>query len=116
MLVLKDIKKTYWMGGEKIAALDGVSLSISSGDYVAIMGPSGSGKSTMMHILGLLDTPDFGSYELLGKEVSRLTEDELAVLRRRTVGFIFQQFHLLGRTTALENVALPHLYSRKVPN
>src|SRR4051812_24347887 len=112
MIKLTDIRKSYVMGKESVAALDGVSLTIEPGEYVAIMGPSGSGKSTLMHTVGLLDSPDSGSFELLGREVSKLSDDELAISRRETIGFVFQQFHLLGRTTALENVALPHLYSR----
>ncbi len=112
MLRLKNIFKRYQMGDTTINALQDVSLTIEDGDFVAIMGPSGSGKSTLMHVLGLLDVPDSGSYELDGKEVSHLSEDELAVLRRHTIGFIFQQFNLLPRMTASENVALPLLYSQ----
>ena len=111
MIHLTDIRKTYQMGTVTVAALRGVSLTIEEGEFVAIMGPSGSGKSTLMHILGLLDVPDQGSYELLGQEVAHLTEAQLAELRGRVVGFIFQQFNLLPRTTALENVALPLLYA-----
>ncbi len=111
MLTLKDIHKRYQMGDTELHVLRGVSLTIEDGDFVAIMGPSGSGKSTLMHILGLLDVPDQGSYQLNGQEVSALSEDQLALLRRSTIGFIFQQFHLLPRMSALENVALPMLYS-----
>ena len=111
MIQISDIHKFYKMGEVEVRALQGVSLSIAPGEFVAIMGPSGSGKSTLMHILGLLDVPDRGSYQLLRKEVSKLSEDELAVLRGQTVGFIFQQFHLLPRASALENVSLPLLYS-----
>jgi len=111
MIRLSDVHKVYQMGEMKVLALRRVSLTIGPGEFVAIMGPSGSGKSTLLHILGLLDVPDSGSYRLLGKEVSKLTEDELAVLRGQTVGFIFQQFHLLARASAEENVALPLLYT-----
>ncbi len=113
MIELKDLRKTYRMGQETVTALDGVSLTIEQGELIAIMGPSGSGKSTLMHVIGLLDAPDSGSYRLYGREASAQSDDELALLRRRTIGFVFQQFHLLGRTSALENVALPHLYSRR---
>jgi macrolide transport system ATP-binding/permease protein len=111
MLKLTNISKRYQMGDNLVQALDGVSLTVESGDFVAIMGPSGSGKSTLMHVMGLLDGPDEGSYQINGKEVSKLSEDELAVLRRKVIGFIFQQFNLLPRMTALENVSLPLFYS-----
>ena len=113
MLDLKNISKVYRMGENEVYALRGVSILIEEGDFVAIMGPSGSGKSTLMHILGLLDVPTSGSYEVDGREVSHLSEDELAVLRREVIGFIFQQFNLLPRMSALENVSLPLLYSKK---
>ena len=100
------------MGDNTVYALRDINLTIEPGDYVAIMGPSGSGKSTLMHILGLLDVPTAGSYKINEQEVSHLSEDELAILRRKTIGFIFQQFNLLPRMTALENVTLPLLYSR----
>ena len=99
------------MGGEEVRALDEVSLSIGQGEFVAIMGLSGSGKSTLLHILGLLDKPDTGSYRLMGKEVANLSEDELAAIRSQTIGFVFQQFNLLPRTSALENASLPQLYA-----
>lgn len=112
MIEIKNIHKKYQMGETEVNALKGVSLTINEGDFVAIMGPSGSGKSTLMHILGLLDTPTTGSYKIYDKEVSKLDEDGLAVLRRDVVGFIFQQFNLLPRMTALENVTLPLIYSK----
>ncbi len=110
LIEIKDLRKTYAMGDNLVKALQGVSLKIGAGEFVAIMGPSGSGKSTLMHVLGLLDTPDSGSYKLLGEEVSKLSENKLAELRRSTIGFVFQQFNLLTRTSALENVALPLIY------
>lgn len=111
MIELKDIHKTYRMGDTTVYALRGVSLTIEPGEFVAIMGPSGSGKSTLMHMIGLLDVPDSGSYRLLGREVAHLGEDDLAVLRREAIGFVFQQFNLLPRVSAEENVAMPLLYS-----
>ncbi len=111
MIELSGIHKTYRMGDVDVRALRGVSLTIEPGEFVAIMGPSGSGKSTLMHVLGLLDVPDAGSYRIHGQEVGRLSDDELAALRSRAIGFVFQQFNLLSRTTALENVALPLLYA-----
>lgn len=113
MIEIRDLSKVYTMGEHEVHALRGVSLSIEPGDFVAIMGPSGSGKSTLMQILGLLDTPTSGSYKIVGREASGLNDDELAVLRRETVGFIFQQFHLLARMSAFENVKLPLFYSGK---
>ncbi|MGZ3722748.1 MAG: ABC transporter permease [Bdellovibrionales bacterium] len=113
MIEIQGLEKSYTMGDNIVYALRGVSLKIEDGDFVAIMGPSGSGKSTLTHILGLLDVPNKGSYKLNGKEVSNLTEDELAELRRMEIGFIFQQFNLLPRMDALENVALPLLYSKR---
>ncbi|MFH1723992.1 MAG: ABC transporter permease [Elusimicrobiota bacterium] len=110
MIEIRDVHKTYQMGQVTVHALRGVSLTVREGEFVAIMGPSGSGKSTLMHILGLLDVPDKGSYNLFGREVSALSEDELAALRGRTLGFIFQQFNLLPRTSSFENVSLPLLY------
>jgi macrolide transport system ATP-binding/permease protein len=111
LIELRDIRKVYKMGDTEVRALDGVSLRIEPGEFVAIMGASGSGKSTMLQILGLLDSPNSGSYKLLGQEVSSLKEDELAAVRSQTLGFVFQMFNLLPRTSALENVSLPLLYS-----
>jgi putative ABC transport system ATP-binding protein len=111
LINLSHVSKEYAMGENRIRALDNVSLQIARGDFVSIMGPSGSGKSTLMNIIGCLDTPSAGSYLLNGQDVSRLGRDELAQIRNRTIGFVFQGFNLLARTSALENVSLPLLYS-----
>jgi putative ABC transport system ATP-binding protein len=111
MITLNKISKIYKTGLIETAALTNISFKIERGEYVAIMGPSGSGKSTLMHILGALDLPTSGSYTLDGDEVSRLTEDELAGIRNRKIGFIFQAYNLLPRTTALKNVILPMTYA-----
>ena len=111
MIKLKGIYKTYQMGKVDVPALTGITLEIEEGEFVAIMGPSGSGKSTLLHVLGLLDRQDRGSYELFGREVSELSDDEMAALRGEAIGFVFQLFNLLPRTSALENVALPLLYT-----
>lgn len=111
IIEIQDVRKIYKMGQNEVRALDGVSLKIEAGEFVAIMGPSGSGKSTMLQILGLLDTPDSGSYKLLNQEVSTLSEDELAVIRSQSIGFVFQFFNLLSRTSALANAELPLLYA-----
>ena len=112
MIKIENIHKNYQMGETTVFALNGVSLEIEEGEFAAIMGPSGSGKSTLLHVLGLLDAPDSGSYNLYDHEIAKLSEDELAVLRRFAVGFVFQQFNLLPRMTALENVLLPLIYSK----
>lgn len=111
LLEAEHISKTYKIGEVEVRALQDVSLTIESGEFVAIMGPSGSGKSTLMHLLGFLDTPDSGSFRLMGKDTSKLQEEEYAFLRNRVVGFVFQQFNLMARSTALENACLPLLYS-----
>ncbi|MFA6535825.1 MAG: ABC transporter ATP-binding protein [Candidatus Paceibacterota bacterium] len=111
MIEVKNITKTYGEGDAAFQALDGVSFKIEDGEFVAIMGPSGSGKSTLMHILGCLDTPTTGSYFLDGKNVSTLSDEELADIRRLNVGFVFQAFNLLPRTTVLRNVMLPLVYA-----
>lgn len=108
---IKNIRKEYLMGSQLIEALKNVSVAIEKNEYVALMGPSGSGKSTLMNILGCLDTPTSGSYKLNGTEVSEMTDDELARVRNKEIGFIFQTFNLLPRLTALENVALPMVYA-----
>ena len=111
LIAARDLVKTYTMGDQTVHALRGVSLEIAEGDFVAIMGASGSGKSTLMNILGCLDLPTSGSYRLAGEEVDGLAQDALASIRNRRIGFVFQQFNLLPRTSALENVELPMVYA-----
>ncbi len=114
MIEIKDVTKMYNSGDAGFLALRGVSFKIEDGEFVAIMGPSGSGKSTLMHILGALDSPTSGTYLLDGKDVSTLTDDELADIRRDKIGFVFQSFNLLPRTTVLRNVMLPLVYDHVV--
>lgn len=111
LLKLSNVEKVYRMDGISIKALDGISLMIKAGEFVAITGASGSGKSTLMHIIGCLDTPTNGEVFLDGQKVSDFSERQLAVVRNQKIGFVFQQFNLLARTSALENVALPLIYS-----
>lgn len=115
MIEIHNITKTYPTGDGGYQALKGVTFTIDDGDYVAIMGPSGSGKSTLMHILGALDNPTNGTYHLDGKDVSKLSDDELAEIRRDKIGFVFQSFNLLPRTTVLRNVMLPLIYAGVPP-
>jgi len=110
LIDIRDITKVYEMGQEKVFALSGVSLGVERGEYVGIMGPSGSGKSTLMNLVGCLDTPTSGSYILNNKEVARMTDDELAAIRNQEIGFVFQTFNLLPRTSALQQVELPLVY------
>ncbi len=112
---LREIRKIYHLGGEDIAAVDGVSLDIGSGDFVAIMGASGSGKSTLLNILGCLDQPSSGAYVLDGEDVAKLDKNRLARVRNRRIGFVFQNFSLLSRTSALENVEMPLYYGPHRP-
>lgn len=111
MIQTKNLTKIYDRDGVETRALDGVTFSIDKGEFVAIMGPSGSGKSTLMHILGALDTPTDGSYQLDGQDVGQLNDDQLADIRNRRIGFVFQAYNLLPRTTALKNVMLPMAYA-----
>ena len=111
LVELKDIHKSFKLGSESIEILHGIDLTVERGEFVAMMGPSGSGKSTTMNILGCLDKPTSGQYFLDGKDVSKLNRDQLAAIRNSTIGFVFQGFNLLQRTSALENVELPMLYA-----
>lgn len=116
MIEVKNITKTYLSGDNATHALRGVSFTVEDGEFVAIMGPSGSGKSTLMHILGALDTPSTGHYKLDGKDVSKLSDDQLAEIRRDRIGFVFQAFNLLPRATVLRNVTLPLIYAGIPPH
>jgi len=111
LIEVSDLHKIYEMGSEQVRALDGVTLSINRGEYIAIMGASGSGKSTLMNLIGCLDTPSSGTYLLNGREVSKMDDNELAAIRNKEIGFVFQTFNLLARTTALGNVELPLIYA-----
>jgi putative ABC transport system ATP-binding protein len=111
LIRIQNLARRYVMGGETVHALRGVSLAIGRGEYLAIMGPSGSGKSTLMNLIGCLDTPSGGSYELNGKDVARMGDNELADIRNREIGFVFQSFNLLARSDALHNVELPLVYA-----
>jgi putative ABC transport system ATP-binding protein len=115
LLAFRDLTKVYRVGEEEVHALAGVSLDIAEGEYLAVMGPSGSGKSTLMNILGCLDTPSGGSYRLKGREIARLSDDELAAIRNQEIGFVFQTFNLLPRSDALHNVELPLIYAGLPP-
>jgi len=111
LIQITNIKRDFVLGNEIVYVLKGIDLEINKGEYVALMGPSGSGKSTLMNLLGCLDTPTSGSYVLNGKDVSKMHDDELAEIRNKEIGFVFQTFNLLPRTTALDNVALPMIYA-----
>lgn len=112
MIKLDRVSKTYFLGDEEVKAVDGVSLEIKKKEYVSILGPSGCGKSTMMHLIGLLEVPSSGKLLLEGKDVSRLSDDDLSEIRNRKVGFVFQSFNLINKFTIWENVLMPTRYAR----
>src|ERR1700749_3423032 len=111
LIHLEEIQKSYYMGKQELPVLKGVSLDIQKNEYVALMGPSGSGKSTLMNILGCLDSPTSGTYILNGQDVSKMPDNDLADVRNKEIGFVFQQFNLMPRLSAVENVALPLVYA-----
>jgi len=115
LIAVRGVQKTYKVGEQSVRALDSVSFEVREGEYVAIMGPSGSGKSTMMNLIGALDVPTAGGLQIAGREITELPSDALAAFRNRTIGFVFQQFNLLPRTTALRQVMLPLVYARPRP-
>jgi ABC-type lipoprotein export system ATPase subunit len=112
MIVLENVRKTYQMGDNVVMALRGLSVRIEQGEFVSLIGASGSGKSTLLHAIGLLDRPDSGTLTIAGRDVSTLDDEEISQLRSETIGFVFQQFHLLKRLTAFENVELPLIYAK----
>ena len=115
LIELRDVRKVYDLGEVRVMALRSATLNIEQGEFVALIGPSGSGKSTLMNTLGCLDRPSGGSYRLAGEEIVTMSSDQRARIRNQRIGFIFQNFNLLARTSALENVEVPMLYSRRVP-
>jgi putative ABC transport system ATP-binding protein len=116
LIEIRDVCKVYDLGEVKVDALKHATLTIEQGEYVALIGPSGSGKSTLMNTLGCLDRPTSGSYKLAGEEIATMSRDERAVIRNQRIGFVFQNFNLLGRTSAVENVELPLLYAKHIPS